>query len=291
MAAFMHRYPQYSGQPVPPTSGRKPMLQTSPSFWIGSDATGWRSSWLSCTFMSPFSYDEVLTENVIPTSIKQCTCEPSAPRKIACLAARQTRTHLTSLHNDVVASRIRAYGVLCHSQCFDQANLTLQRSYLVNLRRPVDLKFLVLTLVVSSPDSYNLLCETLNYCTVKQQQHLVLSLCPPSVHTVQYVCHDCRFVWVWTRGENALNLSWSGLTQEIDIAVKKNLARAIWSPWQRATKCNRAEQELGSARTGQNWIRVASGGEKESPAEREARVPRSLFFEKTSSNCWIEVSA
>ena len=93
MAAFMHRFPKYSGQPVPPTSARKPMLQTSPSFWIGSDATGWRRSWLSCIFMSPFSYDEVWTENVIPTSIKQCTCEPSAPRKnrlSGCLVKRET---------------------------------------------------------------------------------------------------------------------------------------------------------------------------------------------------------
>lgn len=45
-----------------------------------------------------------------------------------------------------------------------------------------------------------------------------------------------------TRGENALNLSWSGLTQEIDIAVKKILARAIWPPWQKATKRNLAEK-------------------------------------------------
>ena len=175
-----------------------------------------RRSWLSCIFMSPFSYDEVWTENVIPTSIKQCTCEASAPLKnrlSGCLVKRETWLR-NDQHISPLCTTMSLPAAFVHMEFFVIRNVSIKRTWRCKDRivsiwvatsKVVALlqslcwpQFLVLTLVVSSPDSYKLLCETLNYCTVKQLQHLVLSLCPPSVHTVQYVCHDWRFVWVWS---------------------------------------------------------------------------------------------
>ena len=43
-----------------------------------------------------------------------------------------------STHNDVVVSRVRAYGVPYYSTSEDQTNLTLQRAYRVNQRRDIE---------------------------------------------------------------------------------------------------------------------------------------------------------
>ena len=37
----------------------------------------------------------------------------------------------------------------------------------------------------------------MDYCIIKQQQHLVISLCPTAVHAVKHLGHDCRLVLVW----------------------------------------------------------------------------------------------
>ena len=50
---------------------------------------------------------------------------------------RQYILHLFARH-DVVANRIRPYGVPCNSICKKQTNLTLQRAYRVNLRRDIE---------------------------------------------------------------------------------------------------------------------------------------------------------
>ena len=63
--------------------------------------------------------------------------------------------------------------------------------------------------------------ETVDFCIGKQQQYLVMSLCPPSIRTIKHLGHDYRFVRVWIPMAKAQEASHGGgLTREICIAFK-----------------------------------------------------------------------
>ena len=133
-----------------------------------------------------------------------------------CLLRRLRRRRRMCLcaHDDVVASRIRAYGVLCRSICKDQTNVVLRRAYLVNLRRDIKDRWSHYRRSVNSAMrhgdilSNSMLChlvlpswtvargsETMFYCIVEQQRYLVWSQCLAG-HTAEHLGHDCRFVCV-----------------------------------------------------------------------------------------------
>ena len=174
------------------------------------------------------------------------TCRGSHPwnQPWLCLQRRLFGQHILHLFApcDVVASRIRAYGVPCYSICKDQTCLALQRAYRVNLRRDVKDRRTAGALLTPprGTDSLSLrllfprqavahCTETVDYLIVQQQQHLALFFCPPAGHTAEHMTSDLYGHGGVANGENVLGFPWVGLTPEI-VIVLQNIAwqRKVW---------------------------------------------------------------